>query len=95
MNEKLPDFFRPLFWSYDFSQIDLERHKKTVIVNTVNFGTLRHWHWLKACYGTPAIEQTLQHIATTELRPPAKKLAEVLFHIRLPEHVYRSTTGSQ
>jgi len=31
-NLTLPETFRPLLWSYDFSRIDPLRHKKTIIV---------------------------------------------------------------
>lgn len=90
MNTKLPDFFRPLFWSYDFSLIEPEQHKKIIIVNSINYGNLHHWKWLKQFYGSADIEATLQHVATTELRPRAKLLAQILFHIHLPNYVSRS-----
>lgn len=75
--------------------MDPTEHQKTVIVNTVNFGNLHHWKWIKECYGTPAIQTTLQTVPTTELRPPAKKLAEVLFHIEIPAHVSRGVASSK
>lgn len=93
MNTKLPEFFRPLFWSYDFSLMEPEQHKKTIIVNTVNYGNLQHWKWLKQFYGSAAIQATLQQVATTELRPRAKVLAQALFHITLPNYVSRGFAG--
>jgi hypothetical protein len=36
----LPQTFRPLLWSYDFSRIDPLKHKKTIIVQALNYGLL-------------------------------------------------------
>ncbi len=37
---RLPDTFRPFFWSYRFEDLDLHKNEKTVIVNLVNYGNL-------------------------------------------------------
>jgi uncharacterized protein DUF6922 len=41
-NSTLPETFRPLLWSYDFSRIDPLKHKKTIILQALNYGTLAH-----------------------------------------------------
>lgn len=38
--DHLPESFRPFFWSYRFEDLDPQKHKKTVIVQLVNYGTL-------------------------------------------------------
>ena len=60
MSGELPPLFRPLLWSYDFSNIDADKHRKTIIVHALNYGTLKHWRWIKKHYGstTPG---TLKH----------------------------------
>lgn len=65
------------------------------MVNTVNFGNLNQWRWLQQCYGSNVIQDTLQNVPSTELRPPAKELAQVLFHITLPQHVSRNITRTE
>ena len=82
-NSKLPEFFRPLFWSYDFDSLDLANNQKIIILNTINYGDLKHWRWLKNYYGKPAISQVLKSISATELKRRAGKLAEILFEIKL------------
>ena len=77
----LPDFLKPLLWSYDISKLDLERSKKTVIVNVLNYGNLTHWRWLKATYGKEAVRRLLITIPATELRPRARRLAALLFSV--------------
>ena len=91
---KLPDFFKPILWSYDFSQIDPEKQKKVIIVNAINYGDLRHWRWLAQHYGKDAVKETLEHIPRTELRTRAEKLASLLFPINsfnnAPRGVHRT-----
>ncbi|MFA6475767.1 MAG: hypothetical protein WCV88_06300 [Patescibacteria group bacterium] len=94
MDNKLPNYFRPLFWSYDFSLIDPQQHQKTIMVNTINYGNLHHWKWLKQYYGKQAIQTTLEKVATTELHPRSKTLAQTLFQINLPNHVSRGFARS-
>ena len=73
--EKLPEMFRPILWSFDLSQIDLERDKKTIIVNAINYGTMAHWRWLVKCYGSSVVNQILSTIPSTVLKPRAMRLA--------------------
>lgn len=80
---KLPDFFKPLFWSYNFDEIDPEKQKKLVIVNSINYGDLKHWRWVKNYYSAETIRETLESMAASELRPQAGRLAELLFNLRL------------
>ena len=61
-NLTLPETFRPLLWSYDFSRIDPLRHKKTIIVQALNYGTLAQWRWLVESYGREGIRDTVAHI---------------------------------
>ena len=78
---ELPDFFKPLLWSYDFSRVDFEAHKKTVIINTINYGDLRHWQWIAHNYGREMIAKTLAELPAGALRPRARKLSSLLFGI--------------
>lgn len=80
---KLPEFFRPLFWSYDFNSLDLEKNKKTIIIAAINYGDLGHWRWVKDYYGKTAVAGILSGISASELKPRAGRLAEILFQIKL------------
>lgn len=80
---KLPEFFRPLFWSYNFEKIDPEEQKKLIIISTINYGDLKHWRWLKESYGEEAVKEVLESISATELRFRAGRLAELLFNLKL------------
>ena len=80
--QKLPIIFKPLLWSYNFSRIDPAKNKKTVIVNTINYGDLIHWSWIEKFYGERAIRQLLSSLPASEIRARAFKLASILFSIK-------------
>ena len=55
-NEQLPSYFKQLFWSQDYLTLDLNNDKKTIIVNTINYGDFRHWKWIKMFYGEEGVK---------------------------------------
>ncbi|MFH1187456.1 MAG: hypothetical protein V1688_01185 [bacterium] len=97
MNKKLPKSFKPILWSYDFSKIDSIKNKKTIIVNTINYGDLKHWKWLAKYYGIKEVQNELKEISASEFRPPALKLASILFSVNTfnyaPRGVKRQRQG--
>ena len=78
---ELPDFFKSLLWSYDFSRVDSEQNKQVIIVNTINYGDLRHWQWIARRYGREVIAKTVAELPAGALRPRARKLSALLFGI--------------
>lgn len=78
----LPDFFRPILWSYDFNKIDLEKNKKAIILNTINYGDLRHWKWIAENYGNYAVREVIGGVSSTEFRSRALRLAGLIFSIK-------------
>ena len=76
-----PETLRLLFWSYDFSRIDLERHRKTIIVQVLNYGTFSQWRWLIETYGRDAVRAVLQQIPATEIKPRTRRLASLVFDV--------------
>lgn len=87
--QRLPDFLRPLFWSYDFDSLDLEKHQKIIILNVINYGDLKHWRWISDYYGKDNVGQVLSEAPVTELRPQVRKLAAVIFNIKEFNHAPR------
>ncbi len=78
----LPDFFKPIMWSYDFSKIDLNKDKKWIIVNVINYGDLRHWKWIMEHCGRKTIQEVLADVPISEIRPRVLKLASIIFSIK-------------
>ena len=57
----VPDFLQPFLWSYDLSQLDLEKHKNIIIKNILDFGTVQATDWLKKNYTTEEIKKSIQN----------------------------------
>lgn len=87
----LPDTFRSLLWSYDFNEIDPVRHKKTIIVQTLNYGTLDQWRWLIKSYGREGVREVLAQISASELKPRALGLAALVFRTNRFNYAPRGT----
>ena len=86
---KLPESFRHLLWSYRFSEIDPEEHKKTIIVNVLNYGDLDQWRWLIKTYGRKQLKEILKSFPSSEFRKPVVILLSLLLGIKF-KYVSRS-----
>ena len=86
---RLPARFRPLFWSYRFEDLDLQRDEKAVIVQLLNYGNLTDWRWLVKEYGAPEIKRVLQSIPASEIKSRTRALASLLFSISTWQHAPR------
>lgn len=78
----LPESFRPLLWSYRFEDIDVDKHKAEIIVNTINYGSLAHWRWIIKQYGKASIQQVLQRRLASEFNPESGHLAQLIFSLK-------------
>lgn len=88
--QKLPSYFKSLFWSYKFSSIDLKRDKKRIIVNTINYGRWEHWLWIIKFYSKKGLKKIVEEIPATEFREPALKLILILLNIENLKYASRS-----
>ncbi len=86
----IPDFFKPLLWSYDSSRIDPARDQRLIIVATINYGQWRHWQWLARAYGAQTLRRAIAEIPASEFRPQALKLAALLFRVGAMKYASRS-----
>ena len=89
-NLNLPLFFKPLFWSYNFSSVDPQRDKKRIIINTINYGGWKHWIWAIKFYGGKEVKRTIEETPRTEFRAPALKLISLLLSIKELKYASRS-----
>ncbi|MCX6703531.1 MAG: hypothetical protein NTV02_02505 [Candidatus Zambryskibacteria bacterium] len=60
MNNTIPDYIKPFLWSYDFSQINLEKNKKRIITNVLNLGTKEATDWLFSVYDKVDIADAIE-----------------------------------
>lgn len=87
----LPHSFKPFFWSYRFDDLDLQRDKKTIIVQLMNYGTFAHWAWLTKTYGHRHIADIIEHLPASEIKPRTQALASLVFPITSWRHAPRGT----
>ena len=90
-DQTLPDWFKPLAWSWDFDKINPHKDTELIIRQTVNYGTLKHWHWIKSFYGEAKIREVIAHTPATAFRPQALRLASLIFKVTQFSHALRGT----
>ena len=88
--QKLPKNFKPLLWSYRFSDIDTEKNKKTIIVNTINYGNWEQWKWIIKNYGRRYIKQFLINSPKSEFFPRPLDLISLLLGIKKFKYASRN-----
>jgi len=79
--DQLPLSFKPLLWSLKWEEVDVDRDKADIILNTINEGTLDQWQWLKQTYGKPTIRTVLSSRLKSELHPESRRLATLWFNL--------------
>lgn len=79
---KLPNYFQPLFWSYNFSLLDLKKHERVIVVNVLNYGDLSQWRWLIKTYGRKKIKEFIESIPASEFRKPVVILLSMLLGVK-------------
>lgn len=87
----LPESFRPILWSYNFSKIDPEKDMKTIVIQAINYGNLKHWNWIMNRYGLSSIQDILTSIVATEIHPRTRKLVSIMFSIEKFNYAPRGT----
>jgi hypothetical protein len=86
----IPIFFQPILWSYDFSALDADKHKKTIVVQTINYGRWKHWRWIRERYGKNGVAEIIASEPASAFRKPALFLAKILFNVPKQDHALRS-----
>jgi len=78
---KLPESFKPLLWSYRFSEIDPRENKERIIINTINYGDWSHWQWIVRFYGKKELKKIIEDIPVSEFQKRALNLICLLLKI--------------
>jgi len=85
---KIPDGLKPLFWSYKFESLSLEKNRKLIVKQILNYGTIEDWKWLLSTYTKKGVQETISSLYESELRSGSLKLAQILFN-STPSHAFR------
>jgi hypothetical protein len=73
----LPEFFKPILWSYDFSKINPFLLKNRIVSQSLNYGTIKHWKWLSSFYGKEVFLDIVRSIKDEEIKTKTKALLKV------------------
>lgn len=87
---KVPQWFQKLYWWGYASALDLEEHKRTIIVQIVNYGSWAQWKWMARVYGRIRLKKIISEIPVSEFRPSALKLISLLLGIKKMQYASRS-----
>jgi len=82
MNNTIPSFIKPFLWSYDFSKIDLEKDKKRIITNVLNYGTKKATDWLFYVYNQDDIKETIENPFSGEWNKKSLHFWSFVFNIK-------------
>ncbi len=93
INSKLPSYFKSVLWSYDFSGMDPDEHRRTIIVNTINHGMWKHWEWVFDYYGKEDLREFIKDIPKSEFRKTAIKLFCLLLGLTLDDLRYETRSA--
>jgi len=87
---KIHNKIKQIFWSYKITQQDVFRNPEEIITQVINYGNLDDWKWLKKAYGIKKLREIIANIPKSSFRPPALKLAQLIFKIPKLKYVSRS-----
>ncbi len=60
----LPKYVKAVLWSYDTDAIDLQKHRRLVVSQVLNFGTKEATDWLFKVYGKDTVREIAREIPT-------------------------------
>lgn len=63
---QIPECFRPFLWSYDFNKLDIDKNKRRIILNLLNYGTKKCTDLLKDIYNRNDIIKVIENSAESE-----------------------------
>lgn len=69
-----------LFWSYNISELDIDKNEKTIVLNVINYGNMEDWSRLVSIYGKERVRSVIE-TEGNDLRPRVRRLAVLIFNV--------------
>lgn len=76
---KILNSVKKLFWDVKKNSLDVDKNQREIITRTINYGSLRDWHWLRKQYGEKSVSDFIHQTQRSAIRPEVKRLAEIIF----------------
>jgi hypothetical protein len=87
----IPKVIIPYLWYLDISSVDLERDKKRIILNVLNYGSKEATDWLFSYYNIGDIKMILRRFgALGELSPKSLNYWCLILNIKKEEMTFSS-----
>lgn len=84
-SSKLPKSVQAVLWSYTPESIDLERHKRLIIANVLNFGTKEATNWLFSQYSRGEITKEADAVPLGQWNKKSLRLWSLVLGIKPQE----------
>lgn len=81
--EEILKVFAPFLWSYDVGEMDLERDKKRIVINVLNYGTKEATDLLFVVYNKQEVVDIIKDTAASEWDPKSLNFWSLILHIDL------------
>ncbi len=78
--KKVPASWRPFLWSYDFERLDLEKDKRRIILNLLNYGTKKATDVLRNIYSQNDIKKIIENSAASEWEKKSLNYWSLIFN---------------
>ncbi|MFH1392079.1 MAG: hypothetical protein ABIG90_00125 [bacterium] len=59
--KKIPPYIASCLWSYDISKLDLQKDKKMIIAQVLNYGDFKSIKWLYNIYPEKTIKEVIKN----------------------------------
>ena len=79
---KIPQFLRPLLWSSDFNQLDIQKHKNIIIKNILDLGDEQATDWLRKIFTKNEIKKVIHQSSLTEWSKKSINLWSFIYNTR-------------
>lgn len=77
-----PVFLQPFLWSYDLSQMDIERDKRVIVQQILDYGTKPATDWLRRTYSVDDIRAGIENSASGDWSKKSLALWELVYEAR-------------
>ncbi|MDP2946165.1 MAG: hypothetical protein Q8N61_01770 [bacterium] len=87
--KKIPASFQTALWSYDISKMDIEKDKKGVITQVLNYGTWDNLKLLFKIYSEKEIKKVIKNPSRGIWFEKVLNFWTTIFNIRLKKDVFQ------
>ncbi len=85
MDTKLPLFLKPYFWSYNFDNLTIEKHPRSIVQALLHYGNQEATEWLFSTYPKNTIRDVFATTYRGEYDRKSLHLWETVFNLKLKD----------